>query len=476
MKRWSALVLALLAGSQLAPAQQQAANERANLERFETDIRPLLAQRCYSCHGFEKQFGALRVDSREALVTGGKSGPAIVPGDAGSSLLIRAVKGEDVQRMPLGAELAEDEIAALAEWIDGGAAWPETALATEPAQDRYAALVREHWAFQPVTSEAPPEVDDERWDAHPVDRFLRAALDERGLRPARPADRETLLRRLTYALTGLPPSSEDVRGFVEDPSPRAYEERIDRLLASPRFGEHWARYWLDLVRYGETRGYEWNYEVVGAWRYRDYVVRAFNQDVPYDQLVREHIAGDLLEDPRINQLAQINESVLGTTFYRLGEAGHDDCVKFREIALDVVDNQIDVLSKTFQGLTVACARCHDHKLDPIPTVDYYGLYGVLNSSRVDAHRRYAGRSGRDSRRVAQPQGRDPDGAGGDLVARARQVARRAGGRDRASRSTRDRSRGAAAGVRRGAASRGPRLLGPRDSQVGCRRRGLRERL
>jgi hypothetical protein len=208
-----------------------------------------------------------------------------------------------------------------------------------------------------------------------------------GLGPGtRKTRRQTdLIRRLSYVLTGLPPSAADADRFVADTSVDAYERLVDRTLASPNFGEHWARHWLDLVRFGETRGYEWNYEIIGAWRYRDYLIRAFNGDVPYDQLVREHIAGDLLDNPRLNAKEGINESVIGTAFYRLGEAGHDDCIMFREIALDVIDNEIDTLSKTFQGMTVSCARCHDHKLDPIPTEDYYGLYSILNSSRVVTH-------------------------------------------------------------------------------------------
>ena len=311
---------------------------------------------------------------------GGKSGPAVIPGNPDESLLLRAVRGETVQ-MPLGGQLDEGEIAVLADWVARGAPWSADAPPTESVADRYAEQVREHWAFQPVGAPAPPDGSAE----HPVDRFVRRALREKGLTPAPPASRATLIRRLSYLLTGLPPSLEDVRRFVDDASPDAYERLVDRLLASPQFGEQWARRWLDLVRYAETRGYEWNYEIVGAWRYRDYVVRAFNDDVPYDQFVREHIAGDLLEEPRINRKLHLNESIIGTAFYRLGEAGHDDCVQFREIALDVVDNEIDVLSKTFQGLTVGCARCHDHKLDPIPTTDYYGLYSVLNSSRVTTH-------------------------------------------------------------------------------------------
>jgi hypothetical protein len=169
---------------------------------------------------------------------------------------------------------------------------------------------------------------------------------------------------------------------VHDESPGAYERLVDRLLASPHFGEHWARHWMDVMRFAETFGNDWNYEISGAWLYRDYLIRAFNQDVPYDQLIREHFAGDLLEKPRIDAREGINESVIGTAFLRLGELGHDDCIRFRQIRTDVVDNQIDTLGKAFQGLTIACARCHDHKLDPIPTSDYYALYGVLTSSRM----------------------------------------------------------------------------------------------
>ena len=376
------LAAAVLSGGVAKSAPQ--APTPADVELFETAIRPLLAQRCYSCHGPDKQFGALRLDSRTGLLTGGKSGPAVAPGRPEQSLLMSAVRGEAL-RMPLGGQLAEGEISALADWIQRGAPWPADPKQTSGGSDRYAQQVREHWAFQPVGRPSPPQVSEARWAEHPIDRFVRSELSENDLAPAAPASREVLIRRLSYLLTGLPPSLEQVRRFVADESPDAYERLVDRQLESPRFGERWARHWLDLVRYAETRGYEWNYEIVGAWRYRDYVVRAFNQDIPYDQFVREHIAGDLLEQPRINEAEQINESLIGTAFYRLGEAGHDDCVMFREIALDVIDNQIDVLTKTFQGLTVACARCHDHKLDPIPTTDYYGLYSILNSSRATTH-------------------------------------------------------------------------------------------
>lgn len=345
----------------------------------------MLAKQCYSCHGPEQQASALRVDSHAALLRGGKRGPAIIPGDAQGSLLLRAIRHEDL-RMPIGSKLKDADIAAFDEWIRKGAVWPDAPAATAVStSDRYAQLIREHWAFQPVKKPPVPAVSDRVWSKDAVDRFVFDRLQKAGLRPAAPAERRVLIRRLNFVLTGLPPTAEETDAFVNDKSSGAYERLVDRILASPRFGEHWARHWMDLVRFGETRGYEWNYEIIGAWRYRDYLIRAFNNDVPYDQFVREHIAGDLLKTPRVNRQEKLNESVIGTAFYRLGEAGHDDCVMFRDIALDVIDNQIDTLTKTFQGLTVSCARCHNHKLDPIPTEDYYSLYSILNSSRVVTH-------------------------------------------------------------------------------------------
>lgn len=352
---------------------------------FETRVRPVLATQCYPCHGPDQQLSGLRVDSREALLKGGTRGPSLVTGDPESSLLIKAVR-HDGLKMPVGGKLKPQEVAALEEWVRKGAAWPDTQISKHPAApDRYAKLVSTHWAFQKVMPVTVPSTEGQNWSQQPVDLFIYERLKNKGLHPAKAADRRTLIRRLSYVLTGLPPTAEAVDQFVADTSPHAYEQLVDRTLASTHFGEQWARHWLDLVRYGETRGYEWNYEIVGAWRYRDYLIRALNADVPYDQLVREHIAGDLLTKPRVNPAEHINESVIGTAFYRLGEAGHDDCAMFREIALDVVDNQIDTLTKTFQGLTVACARCHNHKLDPIPTEDYYGLYSILNSSRAVTH-------------------------------------------------------------------------------------------
>ena len=354
------------------------------IEFFERQVRPVLAQQCFSCHGPSQQVSSLRLDSRNHMLKGGSKGPAIVAGRAAESLLVKAIRHEGL-KMPMGGKLKEEEIAAIEKWINLGAPWPAKAAqgALGPGDPGfYEKITKEHWAFQPVHEPNPPTVKDKSWSDHPVDRFILAALEEAELNPSSLADRRTLVRRLSFVLTGLPPTPLEAELFVRDPSPDAYERLVDRLLASPHFGEHWARYWMDVMRFAETFGNDWNYELHGAWIYRDYLIRAFNQDIPFDQFIREHFAGDLLENPRINREEGINESEIGTAFFRLGEQGHDDCVFFREVRTDVVDNQIDTLGKAFQGLTIACARCHDHKLDPIPTTDYYALYGVLTSSRL----------------------------------------------------------------------------------------------
>ncbi len=347
------------------------------VEFFEKRVRPVLANHCLSCHGGAKQFANLRLDSRERILKGGDRGPAAIAGNTADSLILKAVRHEGIQ-MPMGGKLKPDEIAALEQWVKDGLAWPVEGTATPAAGDTgfYEKILREHWAFQPVRNPSLPSGAE----TNPIDRFIGAQLREHGIPKARRAEREVLARRVSQVLTGLPLSRAEVQRFRNDKSPAAYEGLVDRLLASPHFGEHWARHWMDLMRYAETYGYEWNYEIQGAWRYRDYLIRAFNADLPYDQFVREHIAGDLLAKPRIHE-GKLNESVIATAFYRLGEMGHDNCNQFPEIRTDVVDNQIDTLTKAFQGLTVSCARCHDHKIDPIPTEDYYSLYGILNSSR-----------------------------------------------------------------------------------------------
>lgn len=374
-----------LAGAAL-PAALGAADSRpsaADVEFFEREVRPVLATHCYSCHGAANAMSDLRLDSREAVLQGGVRGPAAAPGRPDASVLIQAVRHESL-RMPLGGRISPDEIASLEEWVRRGLPWPERSQAATEADiaSLYPSMRREHWAFQPVRRPSPPAVANSAWSDHPVDRFILAKLEEAGLKPSPPADRAVWIRRLSFALTGLPPTPGEVQAFVGDTTPGARRRAVDRLLDSPHFGERWARHWMDVVRFAETLGNDWNYENNGAWLYRDYLIRAFNEDVPYADLVREHLAGDLLPEPRLGAAGAVNESLIGTFFFRLGEQGHDDCTQFREVRTDVVDDQIDTLGKAFQGLTIACARCHDHKLDPIPTADYYRLYGVLDSSRL----------------------------------------------------------------------------------------------
>ncbi len=275
--------------------------------------------------------------------------------------------------MPPGGVLPKEEIADFAKWIDAGAVWPSGSKTAGGGDEK-------HWAFQPVTEQPAPAVSGAGWVLNEIDAFIASRLEAAGLEPAPQADRRTLLRRLSFDLTGLPPRPEQIHAFVHSKSPTAYLDAVGRLLDSDRFGEHWARHWMDWVRYSESHGSQGDFALPQAWRYRDYLIRAFNSDVPYDRMLLEYLAGDLLPDPRLNEKERLNESILGLGNLRMVEYGYvpvdalDDQVK-------VVDNQIDVLSKAFQGLTISCARCHDHKFDPITQKDFYALYGVFASSR-----------------------------------------------------------------------------------------------
>jgi hypothetical protein len=371
----------ILASSGLARA-----DDPAGLELFEKEVRPILVKKCLSCHGPKKKSGGLRLDSREKALEGGDSGPAVVPGKPDKSVLIEAINYGEFVQMPPKSKLPASEIAALTKWVEMGAPWTSEAKVKEVTGSAGVSKtfnIKErarHWSFQPIRSVEPPHVQDIAWPITTADRFLLAALEAKGLHPAPDADKRTLIRRVTFDLTGLPPTAEEVEAFVNSSAADAYDKVVERLLASPQYGERWARHWLDLVRFAETAGHEFDYEIPGAWRYRDYLIRAFNTDLPYDQLVVEHLAGDLLTNPRRHPSDRTNESILATGFFALGEGTHSP-VDVREEQVRRVDNQIDVFSKTFLGLTVACARCHDHKFDPISTKDYYALFGYLRSSR-----------------------------------------------------------------------------------------------
>ena len=331
---------------------------------FNYHVRPILSNSCYVCHGPDPSTreADLRLDMRE-FATAPREGTrrAIVPGSARRSLLIDKITADDpAQRMPpevTNKVLTPREIAILTRWIDQGAEY------------------KEHWAFIPP--EAPPE---DLNTGQAIDEFIAERAAQAGLPLAPLAPKETLLRRASYVLTGLPPTPDTVEAFAQDESPDAYATMVDGLLASPAFGERWARHWMDLVRYAEAKGHEFDFTIQGAWQYRDYLIRAFNADVPYDQFLTEHLAGDLLPRPRTHPEEGFNESTIGTAYFALGEGKHSP-VDTRIDEAERIDNIIDVTTKTFQGLTVACARCHDHKFDPIPTTDYYSLYGMVESAR-----------------------------------------------------------------------------------------------
>ena len=342
---------------------------------FESKIRPVFADNCYKCHsaGAEKIKGGLLLDTRDGLLKGGNDGPAIVPGNPDKSRLILAVryKDKDLQMPPSDKKLPDNVIADLEQWVRMGAPDPRTEAVTAKAM--YAVdleKAKQHWAYKPVVKPPVPAPDDpSHWAQNEIDRFILAAMQPKGLAPSKTADKVTLIRRATFDLHGLPPTMKEVDDFVNDDSANAWPNVIDRLLASPRYGERWGRHWLDLAKYADTKGpanqgrdnrYLWSYT------YRDWVIRALNEDLPYDQFLLRQIAGDKLNLPDNRDLAAMGFITLGN---RLGNNIND-----------IIDDRIDLVGKSTMGLTLACARCHDHKFDPIPTKDYYSLHGVFNSS------------------------------------------------------------------------------------------------
>jgi hypothetical protein len=374
-------------------AQQPGVPMAATPDYFESKVRPVLASNCYDCHT-EEALGGLRLDSREGMLKGGKRGPAIVPGDPDGSLMIRAVRQVDEKlKMPKGGRLTADEVNTLVEWVRAGAVWPasaaiagtkvkpaDTATPSAPAASRPAYVIkpeqRAFWSFQPIRKPPVPAVSRGDWPKTDIDRLVLARLEKDGLAPVGPADKLTLIRRATLDLTGLPPTLEEIEAFQKDDSPDAFAKVVDRLLASPQYGEAWGRLWLDVARYGEDdyrsldpKGRGFN-PYPNAYLYRDWVIKAFNDDVPYDQFVRAQLAGDLLADEgRARRLPALGFLGLGPWFYDNGAV---------EITrADERHDRVDVVSRGFLGLTVGCARCHDHKYDPIPTRDYYALAGVF---------------------------------------------------------------------------------------------------
>ncbi len=361
--------ICLLAANQAAlPKPPEITAEAA--EFFEKNVRPVLAQNCLGCHGENLQMVGLRLDSRDAVLKGtGQGHIVVIPGEPEKSALVQAIRYTGKIKMPPTGKLPDKDIEALTEWIMMGAPWPAVETI---GQGHPEARKAGHWSFQPVSNPAPPIVKNTAWVKSPLDAFILAKLDEKGMLPARAADRRTLIRRATYDLTGLPPTLEEVAAFESDRSPNAFEKMVDRLLASPHYGERWGRHWLDLARYGDTKGFffvtlpeELRYPF--AYTYRDWIVRAFNEDLPYDRILIYQVAADQLN------LGNDKRSLAAMGFLTLGR-------RFQNNLHDIIDDRLDVVFRGTQSLTIGCARCHDHKYDPIPTRDYYSLYGVFAGS------------------------------------------------------------------------------------------------
>ncbi len=367
----------------LQKAQASSPDDNASIEFFEAKIRPLFAEKCSACHGQKQQEGGLSLSSRSLAMTGGDSGPAVSPGKPQESLIIRAVDYQSDLKMPPDGKLADAEIADLNRWVQNGAVWPGNEHTNTPDS---ASVVHETskllWSVQPVRDAPLPDVKTQAWPVSPVDYFILAPLEHHGLTPGSHADKPTLLRRITFDLIGLPPSPGEIDEFLNDQTPAAFGKVVDRLLASPHYGERWGRHWLDVVRYADARDLiqlPAESDFREAWRYRDWVVKAFNQDLPYDQFVRMQIAGDLMQpaDP-----AQIDvDALVATGLLAIADFVPGDVDKEQMIA-DCVNDQIDVVGRAFMGMTIACARCHDHKFDPVSTEDYYSLAGIFFSTRL----------------------------------------------------------------------------------------------
>jgi uncharacterized small protein (DUF1192 family) len=369
------LLCAFTALPRAAPASPDPA------EFFESKIRPLLETKCSACHGEQVKLAGLTLTTAEGFARGAESGPLLDPAHPGAGRLIEAVSFEGRIKMPPTGKLSDEEIGALKAWVKLGAPWPNAAVVQEVQKEagpQWSRQKLDHWAFQPIASPTPPAVRNNSWARTSLDSFVLASLEAAGLDPAPPADKVTLLRRAKFDLLGRPPTPEEVEEFLADQSPDAFARLIDRLLDSPRYGEKWGRHWLDVARYADSTGLDDDIKLPHTWKYRDYVIEAFNSDTPYDRFVIEQLAGDLLLAGKPGEINQ--RGIIATGFLAVGPKPlvQQDKVKLK---YDVVDEQIDATSKAFLGLTIACARCHDHKFDPIAAKDYYSLASIFASIR-----------------------------------------------------------------------------------------------
>jgi mono/diheme cytochrome c family protein len=374
---WSATGIVAMLACVLVSSLRAGETDRPSAEAiafFESKVRPVLAENCYKCHGAAKQKGGLRLDSKASLAAGGEQGQVVVPGRPEQSLIVKAIQYDGELKMPPAKKLAAQQIAHLTQWVKMGAPWPgpeQPAAPPRRGELQVTAKDRAHWAFQAIKRPTAPTPGGRGWARNPVDAFILAKLEARGLKPNLAASKRELIRRASYDLTGLPPTPEEVEAFVADPAPGAYEALVDRLLDSPHYGEKWGRHWLDLVRFAETNSYERDNPKPNPWRYRDYVIRAFNDDKPYDQFLREQLAGDELPGADA-------DSIVATAYYRLGI--WDDEPTDPELSrYDGLDDIVATTGQAFLGLTVDCARCHDHKIDPIPQKDYYRLLAFFQN-------------------------------------------------------------------------------------------------
>jgi len=368
-----------------------AAQSKDAMEFFEKRVRPVLVANCAKCHNPQAQVAELDLTTAEGFARGGESGPLVNKENPEESRLLKAIGYEDKLKMPPTGKMKSDDIAALAEWVKMGAPWPKAktdAVAAEtktPAKStrEFTEEEKKFWAFQPLANPTVPKVKNAAWVKSPIDAFVLAELENRNLKPAPAAGKLTLLRRATYDLTGLPPTEAEIRDFLADNSPKAFEKVVERLLASPRYGEKWGRNWLDVARYADSTGNDEDHRYPFAWKYRDYVIDSFNRDLPYDQFIREQLAGDMLpgkEGPTENGESVNRRGIIATGFLALGPKAVAQQDKMKML-YDVFDEQVDVTTKAFLGLTVACARCHNHKFDPILTKDYYSLINIFASTR-----------------------------------------------------------------------------------------------